>query len=140
MASDARRAITNPDVRNLAAKLKGLYALLTPGEQALLHTVLHRAAGCCEAGVADTDGIAWAVSFNPFAYLDAIGREAWTEGGSGGGAASEHWGEQTRSPEQAVGTPPPSRGHRDGGTTGSAVAGNPKHPARRRTTRGEQQP
>ena len=62
------------DVRALAAKLKGLHALLTPAEQALLQTVLHRAAGCAPA-VPDVDGVIWAVRFNPFPYLDAIAAE-----------------------------------------------------------------
>ena len=76
-------AITDGDVRTLAAKLKGLHALLTPGEQALLHLVLRRAAGRAEGADApgapadtpdtpDAAGHTWAVSFNPFAYLDAI--------------------------------------------------------------------
>lgn len=82
MSSDAPGAITDADVRSLAAKLKGLHALLTPGEQALLHSVLRRAA---ERGEAETSGFAWAVSFNPFVYLDAIGREARTERAPPGG-------------------------------------------------------
>ena len=57
--------------RPLAAKLKGLHALLTPGEQILLRTVLRRAAEREESS-ADIQGYAWAVSFNPFTYLDAI--------------------------------------------------------------------
>ena len=84
MSSDLPTAITDADVRSLAAKLKGLHALLTPGEQVLLHTLLRRAAGCEEAGAPDTAGFAWAVSFNPFTYLDAItveiGREGRTRG------------------------------------------------------------
>lgn len=66
--------VTDADVRTLAAKLKGLHALLTPAEQALLHRVLRRAAGR-EAPVApdaDPEGAGWAVSFNPFPYLDAV--------------------------------------------------------------------
>ena len=57
-------------MRALAAKLKGLHALLTPGEQALLHTVLRRAAR--DPASADGEAVIWAVSFNPFPYLDAI--------------------------------------------------------------------
>src|SRR5690349_12176291 len=76
----AMPAITDADVRALAAKLKGLHTLLTPAEQALLHLVLQRAAGPAEraeapdapSAPADTAGHAWAVSINPFTYLDAI--------------------------------------------------------------------
>jgi hypothetical protein len=65
--------ITDADIRSLAAKLKGLHALLTPPEQAVLHTLLQRAAARAETSHgADTQGFAWAVSFNPFTYLDAI--------------------------------------------------------------------
>jgi hypothetical protein len=63
--------VTDADVRTLAAKLKGLHALLTPAEQALLHLVLRRAAGR-EGPVAPDTGDGWAVSFNPFTYLDAV--------------------------------------------------------------------
>ena len=81
-------AITDGDVRTLAAKLKGLHALLTPGEQALLHLVLRRAAGRVEgadapgapADTPDAAGHAWAVSFNPFAYLDAIAADPSSQG------------------------------------------------------------
>ena len=72
MTSQGLPAITDADVRSLAAKLKGLHALLTPGEQALLLTVLRRAAERGEVAAVDTAGFAWAVSFNPFPYLDAI--------------------------------------------------------------------
>jgi len=72
MSSDLPIAITDADIRSLAAKLKGLHALLTPGEQALLHATLRRAAMDDEAVAPDTAGFAWAVSFNPFKYLDAI--------------------------------------------------------------------
>ncbi|MGH2588144.1 MAG: hypothetical protein ACRDJE_24765 [Dehalococcoidia bacterium] len=72
MTDDAAPTITDADIRSLAAKLKGLHALLTPGEQSLLHSVLRRAAGSEGPGGADTDGFAWGVSFNPFTYLDAI--------------------------------------------------------------------
>jgi hypothetical protein len=74
MAEERTPAITDADVRALAAKLKGLHVLLTPAEQALLHLVLRRAAGRHDAagGAPDRAGSAWAVSFNPFVYLDAI--------------------------------------------------------------------
>jgi hypothetical protein len=70
-------AITDADVRALAAKLKGLHTLLTPAEQALLHLVLRRAAGRAKAAAppsapADPASHSWAVTFNPFTYLDAI--------------------------------------------------------------------
>jgi hypothetical protein len=64
--------ITDADVRALAAKLKGLHALLTPAEQELLHTLLRRAAAAETEREADTEGFLWAVSFDPFVYLDAI--------------------------------------------------------------------
>jgi hypothetical protein len=70
--NDPAIPITDADVRSLAAKLKGLHALLTSPEQELLHTVLRRAAASDGADRADTSGFAWAVSFNPFIYLDAI--------------------------------------------------------------------
>jgi hypothetical protein len=73
-----RAAITDADVRSLAAKLKGLHALLTSPEQALLHAVLRQAAGSDCQGAADTCGFVWAVSFNPFPYLDAIRRDEGT--------------------------------------------------------------
>jgi hypothetical protein len=63
--------LTDVDVRSLAAKLKGLHALLTPAEQSLLHLVLRRAAARSET-TPEVVGFAWAVSFNPFPYLDAI--------------------------------------------------------------------
>jgi hypothetical protein len=72
MPSDLPGAITDADVRSLAAKLKGLHALLTPGEQALLHLTLRRAAAREETVAPDTAGFVLAVSFNPFIYLDAI--------------------------------------------------------------------
>lgn len=73
MAGDSAVAITDADVRSLAAKLKGLHALLTPEEQLLLDTVLRRAAG--REQTADVEGYAWAVSFNPLPYLDAVALE-----------------------------------------------------------------
>jgi hypothetical protein len=71
VADDAEVPVTEADVRALAAKLKGLHALLTPAEQALLHAVLRRAAGC-RSETTDAEGAAWAVRFNPFPYLDAV--------------------------------------------------------------------
>ena len=71
--------VTDTDVRTLAAKLKGLHALLTPGEQALLHAALRWAAVPSCPAAPDTEGFAWAVSFNPFTYLDAIGAEVMQE-------------------------------------------------------------
>jgi hypothetical protein len=71
MEGEPATTVTDADVRTLAAKLKGLHALLTPGEQALLHQVLRQAADRHNTA-ADTAGFAWAVSFNPFTYLDAI--------------------------------------------------------------------
>ena len=50
---------------------EGLHVLLTPGEQALWHTLLRRAAGQ-QGAPADTVGFAWAVTFNPFTYLDTV--------------------------------------------------------------------
>ncbi len=73
MTSDPAPLITDADVRALAAKLKGLHALLAPGEQALLHDVLRRAAGGEQMDGADVAGFAWAVGFNPFPYLDVVG-------------------------------------------------------------------
>jgi hypothetical protein len=72
MSSDLPDMITDADVRSFAAKLKGLHALLTPGEQILLRTLLRRAAGREEATAPDTEGFVWATSFNPFKYLDAM--------------------------------------------------------------------
>ncbi len=74
MAGEPTAAISDADVRSLAAKLKGLHVLLTPPEQALLHLVLQRAAARGDAADAALDpaGVAWAVSFNPFPYLDAV--------------------------------------------------------------------
>ena len=80
---DARAGLmilTDVDVRSLAAKLKGLHALLTPAEQALLHLVLRRAAER-DATTPDVVGFAWAVSFNPFPYLDAIAADELTDAG-----------------------------------------------------------
>ena len=78
-------SLARADVRSLAAKLTGLHALLTPGEQALLHAALRRAAEREGTPVPDTGGFAWAVSFNPFPYLDTIEdhvrRERHTHGG-----------------------------------------------------------
>ena len=71
MADEPAVMVTDADVRALAAKLKGLHALLTPAEQTLLQEMLRRAAARDEAP-ADVAGFAWAVSFNPFPYLDAI--------------------------------------------------------------------
>ncbi|MGH2587101.1 MAG: hypothetical protein ACRDJE_19485 [Dehalococcoidia bacterium] len=79
MSSDLPDAITDADVRSLAAKLKGLHALLTPGERVLLHATLRRAAGRDEAAAPDTEGFVWAVSFNPFKYLDAMRIDARRE-------------------------------------------------------------
>ena len=75
--------ITDADVRSLAAKLKGLHALLTPGERALLHTALRRAAASDDGVPPDIGGSAWRVSFNPFTYLDAIEGEIRREGQDG---------------------------------------------------------
>ncbi len=66
--------VTDMDVRSLAAKLKGLHALLTPGEQRLLQEVFARAAAR-EEPEPEVQGFGWAVSFNPFTYLDAIERD-----------------------------------------------------------------
>jgi hypothetical protein len=71
MTSGPDGMVTDADVRTLAAKLKGLHALLTPAEQTLLDEMLRRAAARDDAS-ADVEGFAWAVSFNPFVYLDAI--------------------------------------------------------------------
>ena len=74
MADDAVVRVREVDVRALAAKLKGLHALLTPAEQGLLHAVLRRAAGCGPEPPA-IEGIAWAVRFSPFPWLDAVAGE-----------------------------------------------------------------
>ncbi|MGE3595434.1 MAG: hypothetical protein AB7N70_07765 [Dehalococcoidia bacterium] len=71
MSGEPAATVTDADVRAFAAKLTGLHALLTPAEQVLLHELLRRAAEC-DVSVSDTVGFAWAVSFNPFPYLDAI--------------------------------------------------------------------
>ena len=70
--------IAEADVRTLAAKLKGLQALLTPPEQTLLRLVLQRAAAGAEApdSPAAARGCRWMPSFNPFTYLDAIAGDA----------------------------------------------------------------
>jgi len=80
MTSDGVPRITDADVRSLAAKLKGLHALLAPGEQALLHEALRRSATRDGAIPPDTNGFVWSVSFNPFTYLDAIESEIRREG------------------------------------------------------------
>jgi hypothetical protein len=72
MSGERSPAITDADIRSLAAKLKGLHALLTPPEQELLHTLLRRAAASATGGDADTEGFLWGVSFDPFVYLDSI--------------------------------------------------------------------
>jgi hypothetical protein len=73
MGDEGTPPITDADIRSLAAKLKGLHALLTPGERVVLRTVLRRAAARDAADeIADTAGFALGVSFNPFIYLDAI--------------------------------------------------------------------
>ncbi len=71
MHGEAGATITDTDIRALAAKLKGLHALLTPGERVLLRAVLRRAAAGAEVVPAEAGAI-WAVSFNPFPYLDAV--------------------------------------------------------------------
>ena len=80
MVGEPAGTVTDADVRSLAAKLKGLHALLTPAEQTLLHETLRRAAARGEAEGADTAGFSWAVSFNPFTYLDAIAADLVREG------------------------------------------------------------
>ena len=72
MNADNSPGITDADVRALAAKLKGLHALLTPAEQELLHSTLRRATGDAAAGDQDTQGFLWGTGFNPFPYLDAV--------------------------------------------------------------------
>jgi hypothetical protein len=72
MSGEGAPTITDTDVRLLAAKLKGLHALLTSGEQRLLRVVLERAAARDEAAAPEIEGFAWRVSFNPFTYLDTI--------------------------------------------------------------------
>ena len=79
MSSDHSCAVTDADVRSLAAKLKGLHALLTPGERVLLHATLRRAAGQAGAAAPDTEGFVWATSFNAFKYLDAMQIDARRE-------------------------------------------------------------
>jgi len=87
MSTERPPAITDADVRSLAAKLKGLHALSTPAEQELLRIVLGRAAQREETGIRDTAGFVWAVSFNPFTYLDAIDLDALEEQGMRHGGA-----------------------------------------------------
>lgn len=70
--SPDRPTVSDADVRALAAKLKGLHALLSPGEAALLDAVLRRAVDTTSAVFADATGFAWAVSFNPLPSLDAV--------------------------------------------------------------------
>jgi hypothetical protein len=79
MSDDGVPAVTDADVRSLAARLKGLHALLAPGEQAFLQAVLQRAAARDVSVPVDTGGFTWAVSFNPFLYLDAIAAEGQGE-------------------------------------------------------------
>jgi hypothetical protein len=77
VANDPGVTVTDADVRALAAKLKGMHALLTPPEQALLQAVLRRAAGRGPQPpeVEDVDGPTWAVRFNPFPDLDSVAAE-----------------------------------------------------------------
>jgi hypothetical protein len=75
MISDPAPLFTDADVRALAARLKGLHALLSPGERALLHALLRQAAGGEQIDGTDAVGFAWAVGFNPFPYLDAVGAD-----------------------------------------------------------------
>jgi hypothetical protein len=82
VANDGAATVTEADVRALAAKLKGLHALLIPAEQALLQAVLRRAAGRSTELPAD-DGVTWSVRFNPFPYLDAIVADVAGEAGAG---------------------------------------------------------
>ena len=72
MTIDSAHLFTDADVRSLAARLKGLHAQLTPGEQALLHEMLRCAAGSEATDESDVVGFTWAISFNPFAYLDVV--------------------------------------------------------------------
>jgi hypothetical protein len=73
VANDAAATVTEADVRGLAARLKGLHGVLRPAEQALLQAVLRRAAG--RDLETPAEGVAWAVRFNPFPYLDAVAAE-----------------------------------------------------------------
>lgn len=83
MSNELPETMTDADIRSLASKLKGLHALLTPGEQALLHETLRRAAKREETPPPDVEGFVWAVSFNPFVYLDAIGEAVRREHNTG---------------------------------------------------------
>jgi hypothetical protein len=85
MSDETAPTITDADIRTLAAKLKGLHALLTPVEQVLLRTTLRRAAEREEEAAPDAEGFAWAVSFNPFIYLDAIAADVSSESDAHGG-------------------------------------------------------
>jgi hypothetical protein len=81
VANDAVLTVTEADVRALAAKLKGLHALLAPAEQALLQALLRRAAPCaCDPTAPDAAGSAWPVRFNPFPCLDAVAAEEFRAG------------------------------------------------------------
>lgn len=84
MTDEHPTSVSDADVRSLAAKLKGLHALLTPGEQALLRSTLHRAAVCDGALGRETSGVIFGVSFNPFTYLDAIEAVIRREGSASG--------------------------------------------------------
>jgi hypothetical protein len=72
MSDRSYPVVTGADVRALAARQKGLHALLNPAEQALLHLVLRRAAGHGGPLAPDTTGVAWGTSLNPFISLDAV--------------------------------------------------------------------
>ena len=73
MTGDGAPPFSDKDIRTLAARLKGLHAVGSPGEQFLLHSAL-RLAASLEQEEADTTGQVWAVTFNPLTYLDAISR------------------------------------------------------------------
>ncbi len=81
MAGDPAVGVTETDLRSLAAKLKGMHALLTPGEQRLLLAVLRRAAAA-DRVAPQGDIVSWAVSFNPFIYLDSIAADLVRDLGS----------------------------------------------------------
>ena len=78
MNNNAAPLFTEADMRALAAKLKGLHPLLSPGEQALLHELLRRAAGGRETPGTDAIGFAWAIDFDPFPYLAVVGADLQT--------------------------------------------------------------